>query len=85
MTVPPNPAALFVALASNDPIAGRQGFGLVQSWQAAGGAVELHFFHDGDHGFGMRSLGTTSDLWFQEFFRLAPGWQVPLLARKGYP
>ena len=49
-------------------IAGRQGFGLVQSWQAAGGAVELHFYHDGDHGFGMRTLGTTSDLWFQEFF-----------------
>jgi acetyl esterase/lipase len=66
--VPPNPAALFVALASNDPLAGRQGFGLVQSWQAAGGAVELHFYHDGDHGFGMRTLGTTSDLWFQEFF-----------------
>ena len=68
VTVPPNPAALFVALASNDPITGRQGFGLVQSWQAADGAVELHFFHDGDHGFGMRTLGTTSDLWFQEFF-----------------
>ncbi len=68
VTVPPHAPPLFAALASDDPLFGKQGLGLVESWQKAGSPVELHFYQQGDHGFGMRTLGTTSDLWFEEFF-----------------
>lgn len=66
--VPPHAPAMFTALASDDPLFGHAGFGLIESWQAAGSPVELHFYEHGDHGFGMRQQGTTSDLWFEEFF-----------------
>jgi dipeptidyl aminopeptidase/acylaminoacyl peptidase len=45
----------------------KQGFGLVESWQKAGGSVELHYFEGGSHGFGSHKKGTTSDLWFDEY------------------
>lgn len=58
----------FIALARNDGLFGRSGFGLVESWHAAGKPVEFHFYDGGDHGFGMRRLGTTSDHWIDEFY-----------------
>ena len=67
VTVPPEAPPLFAALAADDPLFGHEGFGLIESWQKAGRPVELHFYEHGDHGFGMRTLGTTSDLWFEEF------------------
>jgi len=67
VTVPEKAPPLFVALAADDPIWGHAGFGLVTSWQSAGRPVELHFYEHGDHGFGMRPTGTTSELWFDEF------------------
>lgn len=71
MTAVDVPAAappLFTALAANDPLFGRSGFGLVEAWQKAGKPVELHFYETGDHGFGMRRVGGTSDLWIDEFY-----------------
>jgi acetyl esterase/lipase len=65
---PPDAPPAFVALARNDSLFGRSGFGLVESWHAAGKPVELHFYDGGDHGFGMRRLGTTSDHWIDEFY-----------------
>lgn len=64
---PPAPQPMFVALAADDPLFGRQGLGLVESWQKAGGRVELHFYSGGSHGFGSHRRGTTSDLWFDQF------------------
>jgi acetyl esterase/lipase len=64
---PPSPQPMFAALASDDPLFGKQGFGLIESWQKAGGSVELHFYEGGSHGFGAQKKGTTSDLWFDQF------------------
>ncbi len=67
VTVPLHAPPLFAALAADDPLFGHEGFGLITSWQTAGRPVEVHLYEHGDHGFGMRQQGTTSDLWFQEF------------------
>ena len=64
---PENPPPMFVALASDDPLFGGQGFGLVEAWQQSGGAVELHYYERGGHGFGFHTKGTTSDAWFTQF------------------
>jgi acetyl esterase/lipase len=70
VTPPPNPQPMFAALASDDMLFNKQGFGLVESWQKAGGKVELHYYLNGGHGFGSHKKGTTSDGWFDQFF----GW-----------
>jgi acetyl esterase/lipase len=67
VTPPAQPQPMFTALASDDPLFNTQGFGLVESWQKAGGSVELHYFEGGGHGFGAQKKSTTSDLWFDEF------------------
>jgi acetyl esterase/lipase len=67
VTPPPSPQPMFAALASDDPLFGDQGFGLIESWKKAGGSVELHFYQGGSHGFGAQKKGTTSDLWFDEY------------------
>jgi acetyl esterase/lipase len=67
VTPPPGPQPMFAALASDDPLFGNQGFGLVESWKKAGGSVEMHFYEGGSHGFGSHKKGTTSDLWFDQY------------------
>jgi acetyl esterase/lipase len=67
VTPPANPQPMFAALASDDPLMKGNGFGLIESWQKAGGSVELHYFSGGGHGFGAQKKGTTSDLWFEQF------------------
>jgi acetyl esterase/lipase len=67
VTPPPGPQPMFAALASDDPLFNKQGFGLIESWQKAGGSVELHYFEGGSHGFGSHKKGTTSDMWFEEY------------------
>lgn len=67
ITPPKSPQPMFVALASDDPLFNKEGFGLVESWQKAGGPVELHYYANGGHGFGSQTQGTTSDLWFNQF------------------
>ncbi|WP_454759646.1 alpha/beta hydrolase [Caulobacter segnis] len=68
VTPPSHPQPLFAAIAADDPLFGRTDFGLVQAWRQAGGSTELHVYQKGDHGFGMRKQGTTSDLWIDQFF-----------------
>jgi acetyl esterase/lipase len=68
VSVPADAPQAFVALASNDGLFGKQGFGLVESWRLAGRSIEFHYYEAGDHGFGMRHLGTTSDHWIDEFY-----------------
>jgi acetyl esterase/lipase len=43
VTPRPSPRPMFAALASDNPLFGKQGFGLVKSWQKASGSVKLHF------------------------------------------
>ena len=69
LTVPADAPPLFVAVASDDPFFGNSGFGIVDSWHAAKKPVELHYFEQGGHGFGMYDKPTTSTGWFDEFTR----------------
>ena len=71
MTAVEVPAAappLFAALASDDPIFGAEGFGLIDSWKARKIPVELHYFQNGGHGFGMGLSGTASENWLEQLF-----------------
>jgi acetyl esterase/lipase len=67
--VPSGAPPMFAALAADDPLFGRNGLGLVASWQKAGRPVEAHLYERGGHGFGMRQQGLTSDLWIDQFYR----------------
>ncbi len=67
ITPPKNPQPMFAAMASDDPLFNKQGFGLIESWRQAGGSVEFHYYEGGGHGFGSQKKGTTSDLWFDQF------------------
>jgi acetyl esterase/lipase len=68
VTPPANPPPIFAAIANDDPLFGATDYGLIQAWRKAGGSVELHVYQKGDHGFGMRKQGTTSDLWIDQFY-----------------
>jgi dienelactone hydrolase len=59
--------ATFVALANDDPLFGRHGFGLVTALQSHAPSVELHLYEDGGHGFGAVRQGTASDRWIQDY------------------
>lgn len=64
--VPPDAPPLFVALAADDPLF-PVGFGLIESWRKANRPVELHYYEQGGHGFGMYPKETTSTGWFEAF------------------
>ncbi len=59
---------LFAAIAMDDPIYGRGGFGIADAWRRAKKPVELHAYGAGGHGFGMGKSGTTSTLLMEEFY-----------------
>lgn len=65
--VPADAPPLFAVVASDDPLFGRQGFGLVDGWVKAQRPVELHFYQSGGHGFGLGHPGTTSNGWIESF------------------
>jgi acetyl esterase/lipase len=65
--VPADAPPMFAALALDDGLFGRQGFGLVEAWHKARRPVELHAYEKGDHGFGMGRPGTTTTLLMDEF------------------
>jgi acetyl esterase/lipase len=67
VTVPPHAPPLFAALAIDDPLMARGGFGLVTGWHDAGHPAELHLFDSGSHGFGLGAPGTTASHWSDEF------------------
>ena len=69
VTVPADAPPLFVALAVDDPLIAASGFGLIESWHAAKRPVELHYYEQGGHGFGMYPKETTSTGWFDAFVR----------------
>jgi len=61
--VPANAPPMFVAMATDDPLSGKAGFGLIQSWVDAGKSVEFHAFRSGGHGFGLGQRSGTTDGW----------------------
>lgn len=58
--VPDNAPPMFVAIALDDGLFGREGFGIVSAWQQQNIPVELHAYEKGEHGFGSGRPGTTS-------------------------
>jgi len=58
--VPPAAPPMFAALAIDDDLFGKQGYGIVDAWRAANRPVELHAYEKGGHGFGAGKPGTTS-------------------------
>jgi acetyl esterase/lipase len=68
--VPAGAPPAFIALAANDALFANGDYSLIGAWQKTGSAVEFHLYGAGNHGFGMRKHGTTSDLWFEQFL----GW-----------
>ena len=69
VTVPTDAPPMFVAMASDDPLNGRAGFGLIESWIAAKRPVEFHDYQRGGHGFGLGRAGTTTEGWIDGFIR----------------
>lgn len=65
--IPKAPQPLFVALAADDTLFGRQPFGLVDRWRAAGAPVEFHFYERGGHGFASYTRGVGADAWLDQF------------------
>ncbi|WP_162233391.1 alpha/beta hydrolase [Sphingomonas sp. Leaf38] len=63
-TVTAGAPPLFVAVANDDELFSKQGYGLPDSWRRAGRPVELHVYEHGGHGFGFDGkAGTTSTGW----------------------
>ncbi|AXB80348.1 alpha/beta hydrolase (plasmid) [Novosphingobium sp. P6W] len=69
VTVPADAPPAFIAMATDDPLSGRAGFGLIQSWIDARRPVELHAYQRGGHGFGSGTPRTTTDGWMDGLLR----------------
>jgi acetyl esterase/lipase len=58
---------MYLAIAVDDPLFAQGGLKLLESWLAESRAVECHLYSGGNHGFGMRPQGTTSDYWIESY------------------
>lgn len=66
--VPDRPPPMWASQAADDPLFGKTDFSLVRDWQARGGAVELHLYEKGGHGYGYPGRkGTTTTRWPADF------------------
>jgi acetyl esterase/lipase len=66
--IPNAPPPMWAAMAADDPLFGKTDFALIPAWEARGGAVELHLYEKGGHGFGYPGRpGTTTLGWPDEF------------------
>lgn len=71
--VPKDAPPVFVALAADDGIMAYAGVPIFESWRAAGRSAELHVYAAGEHGFGMRKVGTSADNWSEHFVQWLRG------------
>lgn len=69
MDVPANAPPMFVAMATDDPLSGMAGHGLLQSWVNAGKSSEFHSFSSGGHGFGLGNRRNTTLGWLELLVR----------------
>jgi acetyl esterase/lipase len=58
---------LFIAVASDDPVASVSSAQLYLAWKSAGRNAELHIYSQGGHGFGMVKRGLPVDGWVERF------------------
>lgn len=58
---------MYLAIAVDDPLFAQGGLKLLDAWLAESRDVEFHLFSGGNHGFGMRAQGTTSDYWVESY------------------
>lgn len=69
MDVPASAPPIFVAMATDDPLSGKAGYGLLESWINAGKSVEFHGFRSGGHGFGLGARRNTTSGWIDLLVR----------------
>jgi acetyl esterase/lipase len=69
VAAPADAPPMFVALAADDPLFGRMGDGLIESWVAARRPFEFHVYEHGGHGFGLGLKGTTTEGWIEGLIR----------------
>jgi acetyl esterase/lipase len=67
--VPKDPPPMWAAMAADDPLFGKTDFALIPAWQGKGGAVELHLYERGGHGFGYpgRKGASSTTQWPADF------------------
>ncbi len=61
--VPADAPPLFMTVAQDDPWMSGPALQLFSKWTAAGKPIELHYFHEGGHGFGTLKQGLPVDQW----------------------
>jgi len=66
--IPANLPPTFLAWAQDDALAGGAEAKFYEALKVAGYKPEVHIFASGGHGFGMRTLGKTSDHWIDLFY-----------------
>lgn len=66
--IPAKLPPMFLAWAQDDPIALSPVVKFHAALTAAGHKPEVHIFRNGGHGFGMRTQGTSSDHWIEDFY-----------------
>lgn len=70
MTVPSDAPPMFVAIAADDFLLGREkGLPLLESYRAAGKSIEFHLFSAGGHGFGAGPAGSPEEGWLDLLYR----------------
>ncbi len=69
VAAPADAPPMFVAMASDDPLSGRAGYGLIQSWVEAKRPFEFHSYQKSGHGFGLGRRGTTTEGWLDGLLR----------------
>jgi acetyl esterase/lipase len=58
---------LFMAIAVDDPLFKQGGLNMIDKWLKESDRTEFHLYSAGNHGFGMRPQGTTSDNWIDHY------------------
>jgi acetyl esterase/lipase len=58
---------LFMAIAVDDPLFKQGGLNMLDKWLKESSLTEFHLYSGGNHGFGMRPQGTTSDNWIEHY------------------
>ena len=66
--IPADMPPVFLVMSQDDRIAGRYVRAFYDALLAAGKQPEAHFYMDGGHGYGTRTLGKVSDAWPATFF-----------------
>lgn len=64
--IPKDAPPLFLAVAADDPLLAHASTPVFEAWEAEHHPAELHIYHMGGHGFGMKSQGHSSDHWIDE-------------------